>query len=145
MCPAVIHLVAFWERGDEDGGESDPENECDASDYYVIDEDADLRESRVQRRRRRGSSCCQHKKMSLWAVAKDVTIVIVALVALVSGTYASLVDIVAFYGGGGGAHAVANATADTAAAAAAAAAAVATTTIGPGPESAFLVATGQFE
>jgi hypothetical protein len=69
--------------------------------------------------------------MSRWAMAKDMAIVMIALIALVSGTYASLVDIVAFYGAGGedsrhGANV--NGTATT------------TTTIGPGPESAFLVA-----
>jgi len=81
FCPAIIHLATFWEHkegGDVDNGDDYPENVPDG---------------------RKG-----RRVMSRWTALKDVTIAIVALVALVSGAYASLVDIVAFYGGGGANH-----------------------------------------
>lgn len=131
MCPAVIHLFAFWERNDENGedyDESDTEDDLDFDgDYYAVDDDTDLDGMQRQQQRRRSSGRSTHKRkgMSRWTAAKDVAIIMIALIALVSGTYASLVDIVAFYGAGveDGEHNV-NGTY------------VATTTIGPGPESA---------
>lgn len=138
MCPAVIHLFAFWEHDDEDGednGDTDSEDDLDCDgDYYAVSDDADLdggAQHRSQRRRSSGRSTRRRKGMSRWTMAKDLAIVLIALIALVSGTYASLVDIVAFYGAGGetSGHGVnVNGTTTT------------TTTIGPGPESAFLVA-----
>lgn len=134
MCPAVIHLVAFWEHNEEDGDESDDsESEDDLDyegDYYGVDEDADLdggANGQPQGQRTAGRSAGRKKGLTHWAAAKDVAIIVIALIALVSGTYASLVDIVAFYGAGGegGAHAAVNSTASK--------------TIGPGPESAFLM------
>uniref|UniRef100_A0A2H8TVR9 Proton-coupled amino acid transporter 1 n=1 Tax=Melanaphis sacchari TaxID=742174 RepID=A0A2H8TVR9_9HEMI len=141
MCPAVIHLVTFWNHGNEDGEDTDDETDSEGDldfdgDYYAVDDDTDLEavQRQPQRRRSSGRSTRRRRKgMSRWTVAKDVAIVMIALIALVSGTYASLVDIVAFYGSGGegGGHHAANGTAVTT---------VTTTTIGPGPESAFLVA-----
>lgn len=138
MCPAVIHLFAFWEHGDEDdedNEDTDSEDDLDFDgDYYAVSEDADLdasAQNRAQRRRSSGRSTRRRKGMSRWTMAKDLAIVMIALIALVSGTYASLVDIVAFYGAGGEAAAHGadmNGTMTT------------TTTIGPGPESAFLIA-----
>lgn len=137
MCPAVIHLVAFWDNNDENGdesGDSDSEDDLDFDgDYYEVDDDADLDgvPRQTQRRRSSGRSVRRRKGMSRMAVAKDVAIILIALIALVSGTYASLVDIVAFYGAGGEASGhTTNATIDSM-----------TTTIGSGPESAFLMAT----
>lgn len=135
MCPAVIHLVAFWDNDDENGmesGDSDSEDEMDFDgDYYVVGDDADLGGvPRQPRRRNSGRSVRRRKGMSRMAIVKDVAIILIAVIALVSGTYASLVDIVAFYGAGGETtvHAV-NATLEST-----------TTTIGNGPESAFLMA-----
>lgn len=133
MCPAVIHLFAFWEHNDETGEDydeaSDSEDDLDFDgDYYAVDDDTDLDGvQRQQQRRRRSSGRSTRKRrgMSRWTAVKDLAIVMVALIALVSGTYASLVDIVAFYGAGGGdGERDVNGTY------------VATTTIGPGPESA---------
>uniref|UniRef100_A0A2S2PDX9 Amino acid transporter transmembrane domain-containing protein n=1 Tax=Schizaphis graminum TaxID=13262 RepID=A0A2S2PDX9_SCHGA len=140
MCPAVIHLATFWNHGNEDGEDmddvSDSEDDLDFDgDYYAVDDDTDLEavQRQPQRRRSSGRSTRRRKGMSCWTVAKDVAIVLIALIALVSGTYASLVDIVAFYGSSGeGGHHAANGNGT--------AAAHGTTTIGPGPESAFLVA-----
>lgn len=140
MCPAIIHLAAFWEHGDEDGEDTDgseTDDELDfEGDYYAMGDDTDLDGVQCQRQpRRRSSGRSAHRRrkgMSRWTMIKDVAIVLIALIALVSGTYASLVDIIAFYGMDGAAaagHAVDNATA-----------AVTTTTIGPGPESAFFMA-----
>lgn len=150
MCPAVIHLAAFWDNddADEDGGESGGDSDCcteeeeyefdGGSVYYAVDNDADLQRGQQQQRQQRRSSWTRRPQprrrrrgMSRWAVAKDVAIVLIALIALVSGTYASLVDIVAFYGGEGGTAALHGENATAAAVA---------TTIGPGPESAFLIA-----
>lgn len=139
MCPAVIHLATFWNHNDEDGDDADDwdSEEDDSSldgDYYAVSDDAGLgRGARRPPQMRRSSVRRRKKGMSRTAVAKDVAIVLIALIALVSGTYASLVDIVAFYNGGhGGAHAVGNATATAAAATTAV-----PTVIGPGPESVF--------
>lgn len=137
MCPAVIHLVAFWNHGNENGEETDDETDSEDDldfdgDYYAVEDDTDLEavQRQPQRRRSSGRSTRRRRKgMNRWTVAKDVAIVLIALIALVSGTYASLVDIVAFYGGESGGHHAAGAVNGTA-----------TTTIGPGPESAFLVA-----
>jgi len=144
MCPAVIHLAAFWNHGDEDGEDTDDatdsEDDLDFDgDYYAVDDDTDLEAMKRQPQRRRSSGRTtrrRHKGMSRWTVAKDVAIVLIALIALVSGTYASLVDIVAFYGADGesGQHAANGANGS--------AVVPGTTTIGPGPESAFLVAVG---
>ncbi|CAH1732867.1 proton-coupled amino acid transporter-like protein pathetic [Aphis gossypii] len=137
MCPAVIHLVAFWNHGNENGEDTDDETDSEDDldfdgDYYAVEDDTDLEavQRQPQRRRSSGRSTRRRRKgMDRWTVAKDVAIVLIALIALVSGTYASLVDIVAFYGGESGGHHEAGAVNGTA-----------TTTIGPGPESAFLVA-----
>lgn len=83
FCPAIIHLVTFWEHKD-DGNVDNGGGDDDGDDYP---------ENPKNRR-----------VMSRWTALKDVTIAIMALVALVSGAYASLVDIVAFYGGGGANH-----------------------------------------
>lgn len=142
MCPALIHLVTFWEQDVDDecdetcyvtaAGYSNAELDFDPADvdYYY----AEYPDEEGGKGTRRGRRCGDKRKksgvpsgMSSWEAAKDVCIVIVALVALVSGTYASLVDIVAFYGGEEGS------------AAAAAATTMATSTIGAGPESAALI------
>lgn len=139
MCPAIIHLAAFWEHGDEDGEDSDGSESDDEldfeGDYYAMGDDTDLDSVQCQRQSRRMSSGRsahrRRKDMSRWTMAKDVAIVLIALIALVSGTYASLVDIIAFYSTDeavASGHAADNVTAIT------------TTTIGPGPESAFLMA-----
>lgn len=135
MCPAIIHLVAFWDNDDENGvesGDSDSEDELDFDgDYYVVGDDADLDSvPRQQQRQNSGQSLRRRKGMSRFAIVKDVLIVLIAVIALVSGTYASLVDIVAFYGAGSETtvHAV-NGTIETT-----------TSVIGNGPESAFLMA-----
>lgn len=137
MCPAIIHLVVFWEHSEEecnDSEDSDSEDDLDyEGDYYGVDDDTDLQDSgangQPQGPRNAGRSAGRKKGMTRWAAVKDVAIIAIALIALVSGTYASLVDIVAFYGAAssndGGAH-----TANT----------TTSTTIGPGPESAFLMA-----
>lgn len=136
MCPAVIHLVAYWEHGEEDADDSDDSDSEDdvdfEGDYCGVDDDTDLDGGANGQQCGQGNggrSAGRKKGMGRWAVAKDVAIILIALIALVSGTYASLVDIIAFYGAGneGAAH-VANATLST--------------TIGPGPESAFLIAAG---
>lgn len=142
MCPAVIHLATFWNHNDDEDGDEDDWDSGDESsfdgDYYAVADDAGLggRGARRPPQMRRGSAARRRKGMSRAAVAKDVAIVLIALIALVSGTYASLVDIVAFYnggghgggahGGGGGGNATVFVTASPADA-----------VIGPGPESVF--------
>lgn len=116
FCPAVIHLVVFWHNrgagadGDDDSETEDDDLNCDA-DYYAIEEDDDdvavQRASRrtdgvaVQRAQRRigggggdgGATDNSEKGMSRWTVFKDIVIILLALIALVTGTYISLVNI----------------------------------------------------
>lgn len=145
MCPAVIHLFTFWEHDDENGDSSDSDTDSEDGldfdgDYYPVDDDTDRDDMKRQQRRRSSSRSTGRKKgMNRWTMAKDVAIVMIALIALVSGTYASLVDIVAFYEKGPeGAHR--RPVNGTALMMKVAGAAINSTTIGPGPESAFLVA-----
>jgi len=88
LCPAIIHLATFWEHTDYSGISDDGVNDDD--DDNVLNVQDEIKGRRV---------------MSQWTVFKDVTIVIVALVALFSGAYTSLVDIIKFYSiGGEGIH-----------------------------------------
>lgn len=134
MCPAVIHLVAFWDKDDDDDGEfemndyDDNSNEDDDFGDEVDLQEQDDNDVGVDDTE---SPVDKSSGMSRWAVATDVAIIIIALVALVSGTYASLVDIIALYGGGSGDEVAISATNGTA---------FVNTTIGLGPQSTSLMA-----
>lgn len=146
FCPAVIHLFAFWEHDDDDDDDdhevsdsgSESEDCLDSNgDFHPADDGTDLEDvSRPQNRRRQsnGGSIRRKKGMSRWTVAKDVAIILISLVALVSGSYASLGEIIEKYGAHGvidSGHVVDNITSPIT---------EARTTIGPGPASAFFVA-----
>lgn len=134
MCPAVIHLATFWDHDDENGVCSedwDSEDDSDFDgDYIAVSDDVDLDGVRRPSQMRR-SSIHRKKGMSRLAIAKDVAIILIALVALVSGSYTSLVDIIALHTGGhehsGNATVVSTAHANM----------TSHTVIGPGPESVF--------
>lgn len=114
LCPAVIHLAVFWHgRGAGADGDSDSESEDDGSDcdadYHAVDEEADGGAAiqraprridggvaaRRARRRIDGGGATDPSKgaMSRWTAFKDIVIIVLALIALVSGTYISLVNI----------------------------------------------------
>jgi len=138
MCPAVIHLVSFWEYNNEnENGEnyedSDSENDLrfDGVDNYAMFDDmsiecGDNSQRQQQRRMNNNESSTKNKGMSRFTATKDVAIALLAIFAMVSGAYASLVDIFQSYGFSKE-HTI-NSTIE-----------VITTTIGPGPESAFLL------
>jgi len=142
MCPAVIHLVTFWEHNnenencenDENYEDSDSENDLrfDGVNNYAMFDDmsiecGDNTQRQQQRRMSNDESSTRKKGMSRLTATKDVAIALLALFAMVSGAYASLVDIFRSYGSGSEDHAL-NSTIE-----------IITTTIGPGPESAFLL------
>lgn len=139
MCPAVIHLVTFWEHNyenenDENYEDSDSENDLrfDGVDNYAMFNDmsiecGDNTQQQQQRRMNNDESNTKNKGMSRFTATKDVTIALLALFAMVSGAYASLIDIFQSYGFDSKEHTI-NSTID-----------IITTTIGPGPESAFLL------
>lgn len=111
LCPAVIHLVAFWDHNDEeeeDFKESDlyDDLEYEVDDYAAYDT-ADLEYGsnvhwKQQEKKNCDGSVGSTKGMSRWIVFKDVMIIFIAIMALVFGAYASLVDIFAFYGSDNG-------------------------------------------
>lgn len=117
LCPAVIHLVAFWDHNDEEEedfreSELDDDLDYDVDDYAAYDA-ADLEYGgnvrwKQQERKSCDKSDGRTKGMSRWIVLKDVTIVFIAVMALVFGAYASLVDIFAFYGSDNGIHVINN-------------------------------------
>jgi len=137
MCPAVIHLAAFWEYNNEsENGEnyedSDSENDLrfDGVDNYAMFdgtsiECGDNTQRQQQRRMNNDESSTKNKGMSRFTATKDVAIALLALFAMVSGAYASLVDIFQSYGFSKE-HTI-NSTIGI----------ITTTTIGPGPESAY--------
>lgn len=137
LCPAAIHLVLFWNYNndnDEHNEDSDSENDLrfDGVDNYAMFDDMSLEcGGSTQRQQQRGISSdelgTRKKGMSRLAAAKDVAIILLALFAMVSGAYASLVDIFHSYGSSNAVQSM-NSTI-----------AMITTTIGPGPESAFLL------
>lgn len=113
FCPAVIHLVAFWEYGDGDGGDIESSNSDDnaranrreiPSSLYTVFDDIDLDDHGNAQGQCRpiadniGGSTDVAKGMSRFTMVKDVVIVFLAWVALVSGTYASMIDIINIYG-----------------------------------------------
>lgn len=139
MCPAVIHLVTFWEYNNEKENvenyeDSDSENDLryDGVDNYAMFDDmsiecGDNTQRQQQRRMSNDESSTKKKGMSRLTATKDVAIALLALFAMVSGAYASLVDIFLSYGSSSHEHTI-NSTIE-----------IVTTTIGPGPESAFLL------
>jgi len=139
MCPAVIHLVTFWEHNyenenDEIYEDSDSENDLrfDGVDNYAMYNDmsiecGDNTQQQQQRRMNNDESNTKNKGMSRFTATKDVAIALLALFAMVSGAYASLIDIFQSYGFDNKEHTI-NSTME-----------IITTTIGPGPESAFLL------
>lgn len=138
MCPAVIHLVAFWEYNNEHENsenyeDSDSENDLrfDGVDNYAMFDDmsivcGDNTQRQQQRRMNNDESSTKNKGMSRITATKDIAIASLAIFAMVSGAYASLVDIFQSYGFSKE-HTI-NSTIE-----------IITTTIGPGPESAFLL------
>ncbi|VVC37496.1 Amino acid transporter, transmembrane domain [Cinara cedri] len=97
LCPAVIHLAVYWHQSseaDDDDSEEDDFN-CDG-DYYSIEDDDDHGVTTERPRRRvNGESTSKSKGMSRWIVFKDIIIILMALIALVSGTYISIRNIMA--------------------------------------------------
>lgn len=92
FCPAVIHLVTFWDHDNEDDDDSenfDAEND--------LDNDTNLDSGSQQDQRRICKSICRNKGLNRLTIVKDVTIIFIAFVALVSGTYVSMVDILSHY------------------------------------------------
>lgn len=138
MCPAVIHLVAFWEYNNDNGEnyeDSDSENDLrfDGVDNYVMFDDMSVEcGNNTQRKQQKKMSSdelgTRKKGLSRLTATKDVAIALLALFAMVSGAYASLVDIFNSYGSSSKEESI-NSTIAT----------IITTTIGPGPESAFLL------
>ncbi|XP_025417823.1 proton-coupled amino acid transporter-like protein pathetic [Sipha flava] len=107
FCPAVIHLVAFWEHNDEEEEDfKEPDFDDDLEyevDNYAVYDAADLEYGNKVRWKQQEKKNCdlsvsRTKGMSKWIIIKDISIVIIAAMALVFGTYASLIDIFAFYG-----------------------------------------------
>lgn len=137
MCPAAIHLVLFWNHNnnnDEHNEDSDSENDIrfDGVDNYAMFDDMSIEcggsTQRKQQRRMSSDELGTRKKgISRLTAAKDVAIIFLALFAMVSGAYASLVDIFHSYESSNKVQSI-NSTI-----------AMITTTIGPGPESAFLL------
>lgn len=137
LCPAAIHLVLFWNYtndNDEHNKDSDSENDLrfDGVDNYAMFDDMSIEcggsTQRQQQRGMRSDELGTRKKgMSRLTAAKDIAIILLALFAMVSGAYASLVDIFHSYGSSNKVQSM-NSTI-----------AMITTTIGPGPESAFLL------
>lgn len=138
LCPAVIHLVAFWEYNNDNGEnyeDSDSENDLrfDGVDNYVMFDDMSVEcGNNTQRKQQKKMSSdelgTRKKGLSRLTATKDVAIALLALFAMVSGAYASLVDIFNSYGSSSKEESI-NSTIAT----------IITTTIGPGPESAFLL------
>lgn len=101
LCPAIIHLVTFWEHDDEDDEDFKYSN---SHTNWGFDEDENdhcektAPESSQQHDPSSRESASKRKGMSMWTVAKDIAIILIALIALVSGTYVSLTDIIATYG-----------------------------------------------
>lgn len=101
LCPAIIHLATFWEHDDED----DEDLKCSNSqtDWEFDDEDNNYGDEAgpedVQQHGPSSSvqSASKRKGMSRWTIAIDIAIVLIALIALVSGTYVSMTDIIATY------------------------------------------------
>lgn len=119
FCPAVIHLVAFWEHNDEeeeDFKESDLDDDLEYEvDNYAAYDAADLEYGgnvhwKQQEKKNCDLSVGRTKGLSIWIIIKDVTIIIIAMMALVFGAYASLVDIIAFYGSDIGMNVINNST-----------------------------------
>lgn len=137
LCPAVIHLVAFWEHNidnDEHFEDSDSENDLrfDGIDNYAMFDEmsiecGDIPQQKQPRRMSSDELGSRKKGMSRLTATKDVAIALLALFAMVSGAYASLIDIFQSYGISGKDHSV-NTTI-----------AMITTTIGPVPELEFLL------
>jgi len=139
LCPAVIHLVAFWEyknenENDENYEDSDSENglRFDGVDNYAMFDDMSIEcggntQRQQQRRISNDESSTREKGISRLTATKDVAIALLALFAMVSGAYASLVDIFQCYGSSSKEDAI-NSTIE-----------IITTTIGPGPETAYLL------
>lgn len=107
FCPAIIHLVAFWEHNEEDGDDfedssSEDDFELDGDNYAEVDgldlETGNNVHQQQYKRRSSGKSVTKKKGLSRLTAAKDIAIAMIALIALVSGAYASVVDIIAFYG-----------------------------------------------
>lgn len=94
LCPAVIHLAVYWHQNaeaDDDDSEDDDFN-CDGDYHGIEDEDTDgVTTQQPRTRTNRGSS--KSKGMSRLTVFKDIIIILMALIALVSGTYSSLRNI----------------------------------------------------
>lgn len=110
FCPAVIHLVTFWEYGDDENVENSNSNDNTNINHYAnmytgfdnTDPEYDAA-SNVQNQYRTtvqniDRSTITKKSMSWFIIVKDAFIVLLALAALVSGTYASMMDIIASYG-----------------------------------------------
>ncbi|XP_060845018.1 proton-coupled amino acid transporter-like protein pathetic [Rhopalosiphum padi] len=133
LCPAAIHLVVFWNHFNDNGDhneDSDSENDLrfDGVDNYAMFDDMSIEcggiTQRQQERRMSSDELGTRKKgMSRLTAAKDVAIILLALFAMVSGAYASLVDIFHSYGSSDKVNSTI---------------AMITTTIGPGPETAYL-------
>lgn len=88
LCPAAIHLATFWEHKHGNGDTAQTFDDVDPANPGDV--------PRKTRQRKRNRS--KPTGMSRWTVAKDVAIIFIALIALVSGTYTSMLDILAFYG-----------------------------------------------
>ncbi|XP_025207537.1 proton-coupled amino acid transporter-like protein pathetic [Melanaphis sacchari] len=137
LCPAAIHLIVFWNHNNdnsEHNEDSDSENDLrfDGVDNYAMFDDMSIEcgsvtQGQQQKRMSSDPLGTRKKAMNRLTAAKDVAIILLALFAMVSGAYASLVDIFQSYKVSGEVHSV-NSTI-----------VMITTTIGPGPESAFLL------
>lgn len=102
FCPAVIHLVTFWEQNEMD------DEYCDHSDFednldkdhnvmfngVVLEVIGHLPQTLEKRKDSDSSTSNRDKGMSWLTTVKDIVIVLMALSALVSGAYTSLMDII---------------------------------------------------
>lgn len=137
LCPAVIHLVAFWDHSNENCEhyeDSDSENDLrfDGVDNYAMLDEMSIECGGVTQRQQQSrmssdESGSSKKGMSRWTATKDMAIALLALFVMVSGAYMSLVDIFQSYGSSVKQNSINNTIA------------MITTTIGPGLESAFLL------
>lgn len=93
FCPAIIHLVTFWENNDEYSEYFEYSDSDDNTINSAVFEGVDVKDIGDALRTSEKKRMDSDRGMNWWTATKDIVIVLMALSALVSGAYSSLMDI----------------------------------------------------
>lgn len=111
LCPAIIHLATFWENNDQDNEHTEKREHSenlDSKNDLEFDRNGNamfnnmsqeenhdnVQHKAYKEKRNSEKPSNNHYCLSRWGIAKDIGIVFIAIIALISGSYTSIKDII---------------------------------------------------